>query len=176
MVYYSYKDTRLSVFRPAPSHNLNPCWSWPQADHGSSHSLSTYTQHWVSQTRGGEGMLPEQGDQPVSKSANPHLPGHQPTSSCWKSFPFAKYRHTGFHSTALSKPLSRFLRACRGKDRFREFLGENKEALSTQTATICRNFFWPCQCQARGKYNNTWEMPSPSPADHPSAQEIHPPE
>lgn len=80
----------------------------------------------VPQGRGGEGMQPEQGDQPGSKAANPHLPGHQPTSSCWKSFPFAKHRHTGFHSTALSKPLSGFLQACGGKDCFREFLGENK--------------------------------------------------
>lgn len=125
MVCYSYKDTRLSVFRPAASRNLNLCCSWPQADTGSSLSISTYTQHWDLPGTSGQGRG-EQGDQPGSKSANPHPPGHQPTSSCWKSFPFAKYWHTGFHSTALIKPLSGFLQACRGKDCFRQFLGEKR--------------------------------------------------
>lgn len=178
MVRYSYKDTRLSVFRPAASRNLNPCCSWPQADTGSSLSISTYTQHWDLPGTSGQGRG-EQGDLPGSKSANPHPPGHQPTSPCWKSFPFAKYRHTDtLVSTALLSA-SHYLASCKhaeAKIVSSNSLAKTKDAFFTQTATICRNFFWPCQCQAHGKYHNTWKMGSPSPAEHPSAQETHPPE
>lgn len=36
-----------------------------------------------------------------------------------RTSPFPKYKHAGFHSTTLSKPLSTSLQACRGKDCFR---------------------------------------------------------
>lgn len=133
MVCYSYKDTRLSVFRPAASRNLNPCCSWPQAVD----PQQSLRQHVHAALRPPWYLRPGEGRACYQSRENSQVPsqlilfflGTNQQVLAEKSFPFAKYRHTGFHSTALSKPLSGFLQACRGKDCFREFLGENKKRL-----------------------------------------------
>lgn len=183
MVCYSYKDTRLSVFRPAASRNLNPCCSWPEADTGSSHSISTYMQHWdlpgtSGQGRGGEGRACYQSretSQAPSQLILIFLGTNQQVLA--ESPSLLPSIDTLVSTAALSA--SHYLASCK-HGRQRLFQGipwwKQKRLFSHKLLLFCRNFSWPCQYQAHRKYNNTWEMASPSPAEHPSAQETHPPE
>lgn len=177
MVCYSYKDTRLSVFRPAASRNLNPCWSWPQADHGSSQHLHTALRPpWY--LRPGEGRAGYQSKETSQAPSQLILILLGTNQQVLAQSPSLLPSINTLVSTALlsaSHYLASFKHAA-AKIVSGNFLVKTKEAFSTQTAAICRNFFWSCQCQAHGKYHNTWEMPLPSPAEHPSAQETHLPE
>lgn len=110
----------------------------------------------VSQARGGEGVLPEQGDEPASKSANPPLSGHQSTSSWWSLSLFLS-----INTLVSTAPLlaSHYLLPCKNAE------PKIVSGFSRQTATICSNFFCPANVKHMGNISraDNWHLlPLPS--------------
>lgn len=151
MVCYSYKDTRLSVFRPAASRNLNPCWSWPQADHGSSQHLHTALRPpWY--LRPGEGRAGYQSKETSQARSQLILILLGTNQQVLAQSPSLLPSINTLVSTALlsaSHYLASFKHAA-AKIVSGNFLVKTKEAFSTQTAAICRISSGPANVKHMG--------------------------